>query len=150
MMCKEKGRRYVMKNKFAGIAIVVVLTIVVLVSPVMAGDYLGQFCFEATGSDNITYMMKLGITDMGDNHFQVAGTMQSTPINGNAEIIDGNIEFTLTWAYFDQTYIYSRVAHMQLDGSLNGYLRGVRTEVNSSQVSTVGGVVKSVTYVPCE
>ena len=139
-----------MKNKFAGIAIAAVLTVAILVFPVMAGDYLGQFCFEATGSDSTTYIMKLGISNMGDNHFQVAGTWQSTPINGNAEIIDGNIEFTLTYAYFDQTYVYSRVMHMQLDGSLNGFARAVKTQVDSSQASSVGRYVMPVTYVPCE
>ena len=139
-----------MKNKFAGIAIAAVLTIAVFVSPVMAGDYLGQFCFEATGSDSTTYLMKLGITHMGDNHFQVAGTWESSPINGNAEIIDGDIKFTLTYAYFDQTYVYSRIVHMKLDSSLNGFVRAVKTQVDSTQASSVSRFVMPVTYVPCE
>jgi hypothetical protein len=155
MNCKEEGRRSMMKNKIVGIAIAMVLTMAVLVSPVMAGDYLGQFCFEATDTtSNTTYMMKLGIADMGGSHFQVAGLWYGTPtnptpMNGNAEIINGDdIEFTLTYAYFDSDYVYSRLAHMQLDSSLNGYIRADR--VYSGPAPQVTSYRMPVAFVPCE
>jgi hypothetical protein len=140
-----------MKNKMLGVAIATVLTMAIFVSPVRAGDYLGEFCFEATSStDGTIYVMKLGITDMGGNHFQVAGTWESTPKNGNAEMIDNNIEFTLTYAYRDPSFVYSRVAHMELDSSLNGYIRAVKIQVDSSGASAVSRYVMPVRYVPCE
>lgn len=140
-----------MKNKIVGMAIATVLTMAIFVSPVRAGDYLGEFCFEATSStDGSTYTMKLGITQMGGNHFQVAGTWESIPINGNAEMIDNNIEFTLTYAFFDQSFVYSRVAHMKLDSSLEGFIRAIKTQVDSSGASAVSRYVLSVKYIPCE
>ena len=147
-----------MKNRSLTFAFIVFLSMCAFASPVYAGDYLGDYCFRAGTIENDTRLMKLGISDMGGNHYQIAGTWnwedgtnRLTPINGNIELIDNNLEAALTFSFYDSEYIYYRVAHMELDtATLSGKIRMLKSKFEFATNSVGHGKsIMPVSIVTC-
>ena len=147
-----------MKNRSLTFAFIVFLSMIAYASPVYAGDYLGEYCFRAVTIENDTHLLKLGISDMGGNHYQIAGTWnredgtnRSTPVNGNLELIGNNLEATLTFAYYDSEYIYYRVAHMELDtATFSGKIRMLKSKFGFvTNTGKHGKAIMPVSIVTC-
>ncbi len=148
-----------MKDKTLGFVFSIFIGICMLTAPVMASEYIGELCFLAEGEESSNNrMMKLGVSHMGDNHFQIAGTWnwedgsgESTPINGNLEVIDNNFEVTYTFAFYRSNGFYHRIGHLELDtSSLSGNLKMMTVKKNIETGDTSHGVSKMpVSLVPC-
>ena len=147
-----------MKNVVFSFAFAVLLSISTFASPLMASEYIGEFCFRAEDNDTSTRMMKLGITHMGGNHFQIAGTWnwedgsgRSAPINGNLEVIGNNLEATLTFSFYKPGFFYTRVSHLEIDtSSLSGNINLIKHKIDEAtgKVSH-GGSNMTVSWIPC-
>lgn len=125
---------------------------------VFAGDYIGDYCFRAGAIEGNTRLLNLGVSHMGGNHYQVAGTWswedgtnRITPINGNVELIGNNFEFTLTFSFYDSEFIYYRVAHMELDKStLSGINRMLKSKFRLDGTNGGhGSSVMPVSFIEC-
>ena len=148
-----------MKYKICGFAFAVLLGFTLFASPLMASEYIGEFCFRAeTSKEGGDRLIKLGISHMGGSHFQIAGTWnwedgsgKSAPINGNLEVIGDKFEFTYTFAFYNLEGIYYRVGHLELDtNSLAGELKMIKTKKDNNTGETSHGVSKMpVSVVSC-
>jgi len=120
-----------------------------------AGDYMGEYCWRADASDGSTREMKVGVSDMGGGHYLLNGTWGEPgsphPMHGNAEVIDGQIKFTMNWGYATNTHLQYRHAFMTLDGMLNGTVGAIKTKVEKSTGHVSNGKFKMpITFVACE
>ena len=122
-----------------------------------ASDYLGTGCWLSdNGSLGIIY--QLAVTDMGDNHFLVNGKRTpgtsgifAIPISGNAELINGNIYFSLSGNLSDPFPIVPRstgntIRTSQIFWTIDpATLNGVEVDV------VVGETVRAdvLTFIPC-
>lgn len=140
------------------ITFVVLLCLGMFASPLMASDYIGQYCFRAVSSDATTRLMKLGVSDMGGNHYQIAGTWnwedgsgRAAPINGNIAKIGDNLEGALNFTFYADGFLYTRFCHLELDPtSLEGDLRMIKVKREKATGNTShGGSSMPVSLVPC-
>ncbi len=84
---------------------------------ILPGEYLGELCWDHLGDIYV-----LGVTHMGDNHFLVAGSVTNplfpgftVPVNGNAEIVGGQILITLNASGAGPAAVIASTAHVILD-----------------------------------
>lgn len=97
-----------MKHVRRGVFFLVMATaIIFLYMPkAVAGDYLGEGCWslhlteDATGPADETFLMRVGVTHMGDSYFTVQGTVDipdDNPVimNGSAVIVGSVVFFTI-------------------------------------------------------
>jgi hypothetical protein len=119
-----------------------------------AAEYWGEYCWEAIAQDESVRQIRFGVSNMGDSHFQLAGTFGTAdsphPAHGNAELIGSNIHLAFTWAYHGQGAAYYRVASMVVNTGLSGNLRviGTKVDLETGEV-THGKGGYTVTPVPC-
>jgi len=110
-----------------------------------AFDYLGDYCFPYTCTGGVSGTLKLGLFDLGGNHYMVSGlAIQSTPtfgqvvVHGNGELIGGSLQFTLTQAASVGTSAATAVSHFVINLSspvLAGTLKGILLTVNPNNVA---------------
>ena len=117
------------------------LAILILVFPTLAlgqaAQYVGEFCWQFTQPGDPDFAVAtLGITREGDDHFAVNGRVTSTeggveedttPANGNLELIDGEIVMTITLTENEPGFLFGNtIALVQLDsGTLDGTFQAV-------------------------
>ena len=127
------------------VAVVALLMVVTTCVTSDAFDYLGDYCFPYTCTGGVSGTLKLGLFDLGGNHYMVSGlAIQSTPtfgqvvVHGNGELIGGSLQFTLTQAASVGTSAATAVSHFVINLSspvLAGTLKGILLTVNPNNVA---------------
>jgi hypothetical protein len=117
-----------------------------------ANDYLGEFCWNFSSTNEVAGSMRVGVTRLGDGHFLVSGKATvTTPINGqfpvfgNAEWVDGDIVLTVTNAGVRNGIIGIDLTKAVLDPStLDGTSEWIGTYSDAVELAT-----GSFTYTEC-
>jgi hypothetical protein len=121
-----------------------------------AETFLGDFCWQINfqGSPG-TGLLKLGVYEKEGGHFALYGTIfdgsATTPINGNAEIIDGQVLLTGLDSIFTSPDIFSNVSNAALDlSTLNGSFSRMILEVDTAQTTfDVLFILGTLTLISC-
>jgi|LGVF01.2.fsa_nt_gb hypothetical protein len=133
---KRKG----IKIKWSRFFLLALIMLFFYVKPVLAGNYLGEFCWRINDSIPENYIiLKFAVSDVGGGHYSLNGTFidyennvaQENPDvgHGNAELVDSMIVMTLVNSYYVPSEEYgSSVLNIQLNPStLSGTYRTIDT-----------------------
>lgn len=109
----------------------------------IAGDYLGEFCWNFTNTTQGTSgVLRLGVDSIGDGHYLCSGKATvNTPVSlvvpvfGNAEVVDGKIVVTLTVPGRRDGNLGSEILTISLDSKFNGTFESIGIYSDATEVS---------------
>jgi hypothetical protein len=132
--------------RFVAVSLVMIsfLILGIGVSNVKAGTYLGEFCWEIEMEKKTPFVIKYGVTDMGNGHLFLNGK-GTTPdgyvvvCHGNAEIVEDKVYMVLIGTVNKDRYLVVSTRSVILDlPGLDGTTEGIRTfyDKNTGEIGT--------------
>lgn len=138
--------------KFKRKLLLLLACLFVIPSTANASTYIGEYCWTVQHPDGMARYFRLGVSHIGDSHYTVNGVWTKgdlslkSPVHGNAEFIDGNLEISAIRTDSSVTDMYFRAFHFDLDSSFNGTFKSIA--INQS-TGGIGGNVAPAVFTNC-
>jgi hypothetical protein len=144
--------------RFVAVSLVIIFFLIlgIGVSNVKAGTYLGEFCWEIEMEGKTPFVMKYGVTDMGNGHLLLNGK-GTTPdgyvgvCHGNAEIVEDKVYMELIGTVNKERYLVVGNSSVILDlPGLNGTIERIGTSYDrDTEEVGMGYDSGTFTFVSC-